>query len=273
MQFVYNNNSLNNDIITKIFSDNVIIPTDPRKNFRIIVVNNKLYFIKTINKNAAPTLITNPSQDKEMDPTCQVVTFLNDNKSYADFFVCINVISQHEKFDYYVMDYIKYGDFNNMLPVLNTKWKYSLLMQSLISIFILNHKIKLFHNDLCYINQIRNIMIDNVDKSYSMEINLNGTNIVLNVNKFAAKLIDFGRSSDKPAFRTTQYHTQYFSKIKYISEPLIFTLFFFKTMNNDELNNLLQIAFESSRNSTTTLQDFDSKFIIKIYNKYRKYIT
>ena len=271
MHFVHNNNILHIDTIIKLINDNKLTVIDIRKNFGIVTNNNKLYFVKTINKNAPPTLITNPFQDKELDPTKQVVEFLNNNKNYGDFFVNINTIVQYGNYDCYVMDHIKYGDFSNMLPILNTKWRFSLLMQSLVSIFILNHKIKLFHNDLCYINQIRNIMIDHVDKSYSIDVNINGNKITLNIKKFSAKMIDFGRSSDKQAFRTTQYHTQYFPKIKYVSEPLVFTLFFFKTIGVDELNNLVQMAIEQSRGSSSLL-DFDAKFITKIYNKYKKYI-
>lgn len=271
MQFLYNNNTLDNATITRVLLENKVNVSTARKNFGMVTHNNKLYFIKTINKSAPPTLVTNPNNDKEIDPTKQVVKYLDDNQNHNDFFVTINCICQNDKYDHYVMDYVKYGDFNNVLTFLSSKWKYSLLLQSLLGIFILNHKIKLFHNDLCYINQIRNIMVDHVPKPYTIDITLNNTNIVLHVKKLAAKVIDFGRSADKQTFRTTQYHTQYFQKIKYISEPLVFTLFFFKTLGTDEHNYLMQLALEIARISTS-LSDFDSRFIIKIYNKYRKYV-
>src|SRR5438552_3384685 len=102
MQFVYNNNVLDNNTITKIIQDNKVNVGNIRKNFGVIAVNNKLYFVKTINKNAPPTLITNPFNDKEIEPTDQVVTYLQNNKGYVGFFVNMNCICQIGKYDYYI---------------------------------------------------------------------------------------------------------------------------------------------------------------------------
>lgn len=271
MNFVYNDNMLDNATINRIITNNKENVTDARKNFGVVAIENKLYFVKTINKSAPPTLITNPHNDKEVDPTNKVLSYLANNNNKMPFFVTIHSLSQNSQYDYYIMDYIKHGDFKDIVPILNTKWKFTLLMQSLVSIFILNHKIKLFHNDLYYIDVIRNIMIDKVDKPHMVEINLNNTIITLNVKKFCARMIDFGRCSDKQAFRTTEYHNKYFSSIKYISEPLIFTYFYFKTMNVDELDTLTKMAALVVKSSKNQIE-FDSKFILTIYNKYKKYI-
>lgn len=271
MNFVYNNNALDNNKFTKIMDNNKENIKEIRKNFCVIIIDNKLYFVKTINKKCPLTPIINLSNDKEIDPTNQVANFLLTNQKFAPLFVNIYSISQNEHYDYYIMDYIKYGDFSNVLPILNTKWKFSLLMQSLLSIYILNHKIKLFHNDLYYNGVVRNIMVDHVETPYSINQSLNNVIITINVRKFCTKMIDFGRCSNKQAFRTTEYHNKHFSQIKYISEPLLFTYFFFKTFGFEEFNMLNQMGSEISKNSSTLI-DFDSKFLIKIYNKFKKYI-
>jgi len=271
MNFIYNDNTLNNNKINRIIENNKENIKNVRKNFGIITIEGNLYFVKTINKKMAPTLITNPNNDKEIDPTKQVVNFLADNKKYILLFVNIHIICQKEHNDYYIMDHIKYGDFTNMLPILNSRWKFTLLMQSLSSIFILNHKIKLFHNDLYYDGVIRNVMVDHVEKPYSFDLNINNVIIALNIKKFCVKMIDFGRCSNKQAFRTLEYHNKHFFNIKYISEPLIFTYFFFKTFGFDEFDMINRIGLDLG-NESKTLLEFDSKFILKMYNRYKKYI-
>jgi len=271
MNFVYNDNTLDNAMINRIIGNNKENVKDVRKNFGVVAIESKLYFVKTINKSAPATLITNPINDKEVDPTNKVLKYLAINNEQMPFFVNIHSLSQNNQYDYYIMDYIKYGDLKDMIPIINTKWKFTLLMQSLSSIFVLNHKIKLYHNDLYYIDVIRNVMIDKVDKPHSVEVNLNNTIITLNVKKFCARMIDFGRCSDKQAFRTTEYHNKYFSSVKYVSEPLIFTYFYFKTMGVDELDTLVKMANIVTKTAKSQI-DFDAKFILTIYNKYKKYI-
>lgn len=271
MNFIYNDNVLD---INKVIDNNKENIKDIRRNFSIITIGNNIYFVKTINKKISETRtqIMNPNSDKEVDPTNQVTTYLSTNHKYEKLFVTIHSISQKDQCDYYVMDYIAYGDFTNMLPVLNSKWKFTLLMQSLASIYILNHKIKLFHNDLYYEGIIRNIMVDKVDKPYSIDLHINNTQLVLNVKKFCVKMIDFGRCASKQGFRTTEYHSKHFSKIKYVSEPLIFTYFFFKTFGFDEFNMLNHYGLEIEK-TVGSLVEFDSKFLLKIHNRYKKYIN
>ena len=172
------------------------------------------------------------------------------------------------------MSDIRNGDLADMLPLLNKRWVCTFLLQSLIGIYILNHKIKLFHNDLYYIDKIRNVMVHKSKKEDAMKplnIKLGNSDLFVLSKQFCVKIIDFGRASHVQEFRTTEYHKKYFNHIKYISEPLLFCFFLFKTIGVDQYSMLNQIV-NDLHEKVETLREFDEKLITVIYEKYSKYL-
>ena len=55
-------------------------------------------------------------------------------------------------------------------------------------------------------------------------------NIKITCEKYLCKIIDFGWASQKPGFRTTEYHEKYFKQNKIISEVVLFSFFIYKQL-------------------------------------------
>lgn len=274
MKFHYNDKTISNELYNTIIKKNNLCIRDVRKNFtRILVDNDKIYFVKTVNTSII-RYQNDTTKDNEVKPTIQFINNIERYPHYQCLFPKIHIISQSNPFSFYIMDDIRNGDLADLLPLLNKRWVCTFLLQSLIGIYILNHKIKLFHNDLYYIDKIRNVMSHKSKKDdavKSLSVKLGNSDILVLSKQFCVKIIDFGRSSQVQEFRTTEYHKKYFDHIKYISEPLLFTLFLFKTIGVDQYTMLNQIATDLM-NKVDGLREFDEKLILIMYEKYSKYL-
>ncbi|QKF93529.1 protein kinase [Fadolivirus algeromassiliense] len=262
MKTVYTNNNINQLECQNILNINSKNITSNRKNMVVVPYSKtKTCFVKTIDRSRE----SNPK--KELDPTLKVINYLKHNTHYNPLFVKINVIKQIDNNDYYLMEYIKFGDLNTLLPILNRRWKYSLLIQSLMSIYILNHKIKLFHNDLYYMDVIRNIMVDQINETNTIKLEILDHDIAIDISKFCIKMIDFGRCSSKQEFRTTEYHKKYFPDMKHVSELFLFTFIYLKSLGDQSIIDFNEIQNNMAM-TTNTLKEFDDNFLLFMCNKF-----
>lgn len=103
---------------------------------------------------------------------------------------------------YYLMNLIDFDFDNNFIAKITfNQWK-DYTIQLCISIYYLNHHLHIFHNDLCYKNKLRNIMLKNNNKLKIMKID----NFHLNINSNYICIIDFGYYNIRPNFRTLQFY-------------------------------------------------------------------
>lgn len=274
MKYHYNDKTVSNELYNAIIKKNNFCIRDTRKNFtRILVDNDKMYFVKTVNVNII-RYQNDSNKDNEIKPTIHFLNSIERYPHYQYLFPKIHIISQSGPFSYYIMSDIRNGDLADLLPILNKRWVCTFLLQSLIALYVLNHKIKLFHNDLYYVDKIRNVMVHKSKKDEaikSLSIKLGNSDMFVLSKQFCIKIIDFGRSSHVQEFRTTEYHNKYFEHIKYISEPLIYCFFLFKTVGVDQYSMLNQIAKDLNE-KVESLREFDERLITIIYEKYSKYI-
>jgi hypothetical protein len=157
------------------------------------------------------------------------------NYPLKKLFVNIIEIKKCKKFNYYLLE--KYDDDidSSFISSISSHYKKNLLFQCLLAIIFMNHELKVYHNDLYYKKGIRNIMYNNLKTNIHFEYK----NIKITCEKYLCKIIDFGWASQKPGFRTTEYHEKYFKQNKIISEVVLFSFFYLQTINksNNKSNN------------------------------------
>lgn len=138
-----------------------------------------------------------------------------------------------------------------------------------LTLYYLNNVIGIYHNDLIYKNDFRNIMMDNNKNNSIIDININLFKYSTNIEHIV--LIDFGMSSPKPELRTFKFYNNKYKKkshkYKYISEVFIMYYYFYKFYNKiediwDEKYDDLYISFEKD---TKSLDEFDTKVINSLY--------
>ena len=88
-------------------------------------------------------------------------------------------------------------------------------------------------------------MILNNNNKKTIEYNFNDNiKIIIPINKYIIKFIDYGKMNIYPEFRTIEYMEQYFNNLyneNIISEIILFTFFYFLDCGLDKNNVLLLI--------------------------------
>lgn len=181
-----------------------------------VIYNDKLYVVK------------NNTNTDEATVSAAVMKNIEDNESVKFLFVDMDLITKCQNGNFlYFMNPIQLPELRYITVLLNQQWRYILLLQSLVTIYILNYKIGYYHNDLYTSNSVRNMMISESNITTPIKF----ANIVIPVKPYHVKMIDFGWSSVEPGFMTTEYHKLYFSDTKHISEIAIFIYVYFKKYN------------------------------------------
>ena len=125
------------------------------------------------------------------------------------------------KFYVYLFEKIDYDLTYNFLKKLNIESYKNILKQIIFIVYFLNHKLNIFHNDLCLINQIRNIMINKNKVKYTLK--LEDKTVI--VDKYKVVLIDFGLFSKESKFKNKEFYIKknirYFCIFEIISELFI----------------------------------------------------
>ena len=179
--------------------------------------------------------------------------------------------------NYYLMKKLD-GDLINLLhsdKKLNLK---NILLQLLVGVYILNHKIKLYHNDLFFEGKTRNVMyVSNNNKNIIYENNF----IKLKIRDYLIKIIDFGHSNKEPNLRTLQYKNQYFKELKLTSEVLLNMHYYFQSLylknNNAYYEKLeektLKLGKRLEKKSNYNLKIFDQLVIKYIKNNFKEFLN
>ena len=169
------------------------------------------------------------------------------------------------------------GDLNNLLES-NEKMNYkNIVLQLMMGIYIINHKLKIFHNDLFVSGIIRNIMfLKNEEKNIVFEEDF----IKFKIGSYIIKIIDFGHTKKIPNFRLTQYKNLYFQDLKLNSEVFLTTYYFFSTIYknkrgdyNIELEDkIIKVGLRLEKKSDYNLKLFDELFIKHINKNFSDYL-
>ena len=170
------------------------------------------------------------------------------------------------KYTYYLFNKLD----DDLIELLKSKKLYkedlkNIMMQCLLSIYILNNELNFFHND--FANKMRNFMYIK-NKNNKAIINVGGFKV--KIGKYNVKLIDFNKSDTIPKGETLKY---YIEDLEIISECFLLGLTFFSTIIDihnieefklylvDEYNNIL-----NRLGKNYTIEKFD-KEIISFYMK------
>lgn len=136
-----------------------------------------------------------------------------------------------------------------------------------MTLYYINHKLEIFHNDLIFKNNFRNIMIDYNEDLVEIEISK---------FKYSTKtnhivIIDFGQSSTKPKLRTLNFYYNKYKKpnikYKYISEVFIMYYYFYKFYNkiDDYWDEKYDILYNDFETNTSSSEEFDDKIIKSLF--------
>lgn len=138
-------------------------------------------------------------------------------------------------------------------------------IQLCLSVYYLNHILDIYHNDLVVKGNLRNIMIQENNKPFSIHIE----NYKYKINSNYIVLIDFEFSSDKPEHMTKKFYSNEYLKnnYKYISEVFIVFYLSYKIFFNiddkwaDKYDKIYNDFLKENNISNTTLKDFDNNII------------
>ena len=173
-----------------------------------------------------------------------------------------NVLYQYVKLNY---DYDK-----SILEKISYKKWLGYTIEICLTLYYLNNVLKIYHNDLIYLENFRNIMIDYNNKFIELKID----SFEYSTNHNHIVIIDFGHSSPKPKLRTMFFYYNKYKKVsheyKYISEVFIMYYYFYKFYNKindkwDEMYDDLYIKFEKD---AIDLKNFDTNIIKSLYQLY-----
>tara|TARA_R110002110_G_scaffold62474_1_gene174341 strand:+ start:89 stop:865 length:777 start_codon:yes stop_codon:yes gene_type:complete len=174
-----------------------------------------------------------------------------------------------KKFTYFLFNRLKDDLDILLLENIKKEDKRNILMQCLLATYVLNNKLKIFHNDLYMRDKLRNFMYKKNKRNFNVEID----GMKVTVGKYNVKIIDFNTSKDHPAHFTTAYHPP---ELKIISECFLVGYYFFrntfKIENTEELKSFLvegglKIIEKLEREKDElTLENYDRE-IIKFYMK------
>lgn len=190
----------------------------------------RLYITK--NDKIIKTIPAKDDKEKEYLKIIKGIT----NTKIAIFFVNIEEIKKCKSNNFFLMEKYVNDIDKDFLVSLSKKNIVNILKQILFAIFYMNNVLRIYHNDLYFTQDIRNIMYSKNKNNIGSVIKHD--NLKIKLHDYVIKIIDFGWGNCKPSFRTTEYHFKYFPNNKIISEMLIFIFFFFNTLlsPNKDLN-------------------------------------
>ncbi len=249
-------NKINHDpnmfyIKEKMF--NIFKPT----NTRIIEINKKKYVIKKeLTKDIKPIL---KKIYKYLDITINESVFYKKYKNIikkSNFNKKIQIPIKYnvcDGFNIYLFEKLKANLNSHILRRLNEKKFINLLSQTISTIYFINHKLKIFHNDLHEDDKIRNIMID---------------------NKGNPVVIDFGLFDKKLGFKNRNFYKiksiQYGSKFKFRLKSELFIVLYIFLINyyrkeNINIVNLYRFFYDSiPTKKIKSLENFDKNILLNV---------
>lgn len=235
----------------------ILLRKSPRKfgynSISILLVDGRSFILKTIpireNKENEFGMLTQLMSNQRIPTISYPLSICQDElRSYI-------VLPQCE----YDIDYI----FIQQLDIVNFN---SLLSQLLMSVFILNHMMHIYHNDLYYhgyksgMLKLNNLMCFKLKSGQSEKIVYD--KYIINIDHILLKIIDFGHGANIPNFRTTEIHSKYFPEIPYVSELLGCAYVFNLARDVDKLNFFKEMSQLVLKNTDVhDTKTFDQHFL------------
>jgi hypothetical protein len=163
-------------------------------------------------------------------------------------------------------------DYNcEYIEKINFKQWLKYTIELCLILYYLNNILGIYHNDLCYKNNIRNIMIKkNRDKT-----KINVSDFEIEINGDYPVIIDFGQQSTEPKLRTYKFYNNKHMKrtnIKFISEVFIIYYYSFKLYFkfDDYWDTKYDNIYFSIQSKSSCLKEFDSFIIKNLFELYNK---
>jgi hypothetical protein len=244
MKIYYKKNNFNNiENIENICNYNKKFITKAGSRARIFELKfkDKQY----INKNYTKNNKSKKDFEIEKNKFFLVKKRSKNNILFKNFFIQYILISECNNNYIIIMDKIDYNLDSYFLKNIINEEKNNLLFQALVTIYDMNHYNKIFFNDIYHKENIRNIMILNNNNKRNIEYYFNDNiKIIIPINKYQIKFIDYGKINIYPEFRTTEYMEEYFNNLfneNIISETILFTFFYLINCSINKNNVLLLI--------------------------------
>jgi len=232
--------------------------------------SNKNIFVDIININGKKRLIKKELEINTELPEYNFVTkyYNKIKKANMDNFINLPLeILNCSSSKIYMFDVLDF-DYNN--PIITSinykKWiEYTLLI--CLTVYYLNNVLNIYHNDLCWKNDIRNIMI----KSNNQKIKIIVNNFNFETNSNYPVLIDFGWQNQFPQKRTLNFYNNAYKKrtqYKFISEVFIIYYYSFKIFFQieDYWDDKYDELYDSIANKSNNKCDFDSQIINYLFD-------
>jgi len=207
------------------------------------------------------------------------IKYSNDiKKAHFDKFILLPVdeiqkceYSKKGKWFIYTFEKLNWDYNSEYINKINFSQWLNYTIEICLIVYYLNNVLGIYHNDLCYKNDIRNIMIKKTNTKNKISVG----SFNYEINGDYPVIIDFGHQSTKPKLRTYKFYNNKHVKrtgIKFISEVFIiyycsFKLYFkFEDYWDTKYDNI----YFTIQSKSSSLKEFDSNIInnlLEIYNK------
>jgi hypothetical protein len=183
----------------------------------------------------------------------------------------MNCQDSKNKWHIYIFDKLDFDYNNEFIQKLNFKQWIKYTIEICLLIYYINNTLHIYHNDLCYKNDIRNIMI----KKNTAKTHIIVNNYDFEINDDYPVIIDFGHQSTKPKLRTWRFYNNKYVKrsgIKYISEVFIVYYYSFKSYFkfDDYWDTKYDDLYFSIQSKSSSLEEFDSNILNSLMELYNK---
>lgn len=128
-------------------------------------------------------------------------------------------------------------------------------IQLCLQVYYINHKLKMFHNDLIKYGNLWNVMIDENSKPLILKSGRFKYQIMGNI----IRIIDFGRPRKFPAFVLSDMYKFHGKDLPFISE--VFLVFFLSFKNHNNPNLSFREFYKNFIGNAKSLKEFDINII------------
>jgi hypothetical protein len=179
--------------------------------------------------------------------------------------------NKNEKWYIYIFDKLNCDYNDEYIKKNNFKQWLKYTIEICLIAYYLNNILGIYHNDLCYKNNFRNIMIKKNTSKTKMIV----SNYELEINEDYPVFIDFGQQSPEPKLRTYKFYNSKYKKrtgIKFISEVFIMYYYSFKLYFkfDDYWDEKYYDLYFTIQSKSSSLKEFDSHILNNLFELYEK---
>ncbi len=154
------------------------------------------------------------------------------NHLYQTFFIQFHIAFECQNYCNIFMSKLNADLDSAFLQSIASDEKINLLKQAMIVIYEMNHYCSIFFNDIYHIEDVRNCMILFNDNKRNFEYRFNDDyTLIVPIDKYLLKIIDYGRINSSPNPRPFNYMRQHFNNLferGVVSETILFTYLYLK---------------------------------------------